>query len=746
MRLSLLLLLLVALTGIPQSAHAQQSPPLGTDFIFFGDGFNASIQRIGGGLNVVNDPDNPSNRLARFPGGGYANPAFLWDEAIGRSWVANRQRGDTLFFRIWVSPANAAGGNIAKLQLMLLDSQSLNNNGNPNDDDIPFRAVWPIPDTMMVGQWFNMAIPLPRHSTWAAQNAARDDLDVNGNPLPANQRLGRIEKNWYYQGGFNPDGNVFVENPFSPIWQEFDWSKVFSVGFFWDQPGGPAGPVLIDNMYLGTSKTDLSVISQPAAPYAGQISLSSTVPGEVNVSFAQGPSMGYRLYAASNAINATSIADPAQRLFVRSFPFGATDLNATIRVKRAHPALPNPTVHVGVTSISPFGLENTNPQTASIQVEAPSRGYAYTLSESQINTILNNLERGTFSTDGWNLPPAALHRFQKSGATTPFGTVTSTRDINASFAIAFGADPEDPRETIIFLYANVDDANLVFARDDGNGRPVNPEVFRYDNMWFAMGQYLVDPLVGSANDGLTAQDFQMQFVPLVNGAGALTRVFTQVQAGTFAPRPFTGLAAPVVRFKQTGGQRTGFELMTAFLASEWRDALDTSLGVFTRPAANTVAIHPAIFAYEDQYGDPEVFNWYETRSVGVTSERPNVSFFQPGWYEAPYMWEGIAFAGSGVITSTEGDAPIIAAGTVETYPNPASQSVRVRYAVAQAETVTLDVYNVMGQRVLQIEDNTWQPAGSHEVAVPVQGLAPGVYFVRLSTPSQSVVHRFTVVR
>lgn len=746
MRLSLLLLLLVGLIGLPQTASAQQSPPIGTDFIFFGDGFNASIPRVGGGLNIVNDPDNASNRLARFPGGGFANPAFLWDEAVGRSWADNRQRGDTLFFRIWVSPANASGGSVAKLQLMLLDSQSLNNNGNPNDDDIPFRAVWPIPDTMMVGQWFNMAIPLPRYTTYAAMNAARSDLDVNGNQLPANQRLSNIEKNWYYQGGYNPDGAVFVADPGSPIWQEFDWSKVFSVGFFWDQPGGPAGPVLIDNMYLGTSKTDLSVISQPAAPYAGQISLSNPRPGEVSVSFGAGANMGYHLYAATSALSQEAIADPAQRLFVRSFPFAAEDRTATIRVKRAHPALPNPTVHVGVTSISPFGLENTNPQTSSIQVDAPSRGYAYTLSASQINTILNNLERGTFSTEGWNIPDAAFQRFQKRGSETPFGTVTSARDVNARFAIAFGADPEDARETIVFLYADVDDANLVFARDDGNGRSVNPEVFRYDNLWFAMGQYLVDPLVGSANDGLTSGDFQMQFVPLVNNAGALTRVFTQVQAGTFAPRPFTGLAAPIVRFKESNGQRTGFELMTAFLASEWRDALDTSLPVFTRPANNGVAIHPAIFAYEDQWGDAEVFNWYETRSVGVTSERPNVSFFQPGWYEAPYMWEGIAFAGPGVVTSSEGDAPVISAGTLEAYPNPASQNVRVRYAVSQSESVTLDVYNVMGQRVLQVEEGTWQPTGSHEVTIPVHGLAPGVYFVRLSTPSQTVIHRFSVVR
>ncbi len=68
-------------------------------------------------------------------------------------------------------------------------------------------------------------------------------------------------------------------------------------------------------------------------------------------------------------------------------------------------------------------------------------------------------------------------------------------------------------------------------------------------------------------------------------------------------------------------------------------------------------------------------------------------------------------------------------------PNPFSTTTTIRYALPRPATVTLDVYNVIGQRVAVLESEQLQPAGWHTSTFDADGLASGVYFYRLRANS-----------
>jgi hypothetical protein len=64
------------------------------------------------------------------------------------------------------------------------------------------------------------------------------------------------------------------------------------------------------------------------------------------------------------------------------------------------------------------------------------------------------------------------------------------------------------------------------------------------------------------------------------------------------------------------------------------------------------------------------------------------------------------------------------------YPNPFNPSTTIRYALPVRSHVTLSVFNILGQQVAALGNET-QGAGYHEVRFDGSGLASGVYFYRL---------------
>jgi acetyl esterase/lipase len=66
----------------------------------------------------------------------------------------------------------------------------------------------------------------------------------------------------------------------------------------------------------------------------------------------------------------------------------------------------------------------------------------------------------------------------------------------------------------------------------------------------------------------------------------------------------------------------------------------------------------------------------------------------------------------------------------QNWPNPFNPTTSIRYGLPQTSSVTLTVYNTLGQQVVQLV-NEQQQAGYHDVVFRGDGLPSGVYFCRL---------------
>ncbi len=73
----------------------------------------------------------------------------------------------------------------------------------------------------------------------------------------------------------------------------------------------------------------------------------------------------------------------------------------------------------------------------------------------------------------------------------------------------------------------------------------------------------------------------------------------------------------------------------------------------------------------------------------------------------------------------------------QNYPNPFNPTTTIQYALPKRAKVTIDIYNILGQKVRRLVDET-QPAGTHTIVwdgknESNQAVSTGLYFYRVRT-------------
>jgi hypothetical protein len=80
------------------------------------------------------------------------------------------------------------------------------------------------------------------------------------------------------------------------------------------------------------------------------------------------------------------------------------------------------------------------------------------------------------------------------------------------------------------------------------------------------------------------------------------------------------------------------------------------------------------------------------------------------------------------------------------YPNPVSGTATIDFSLDRAENVSIHVYDVAGRRVATILDNQGRGAGPGSVSFDAGGMASGVYFLKMQTPTKNVSRKITVLK
>ncbi len=82
----------------------------------------------------------------------------------------------------------------------------------------------------------------------------------------------------------------------------------------------------------------------------------------------------------------------------------------------------------------------------------------------------------------------------------------------------------------------------------------------------------------------------------------------------------------------------------------------------------------------------------------------------------------------------------------QNYPNPFNPSTVIRFSLSESASVTLKVYNVIGQQVAVLVNGEFRNAGNHEVSFDASKLSNGVYIYRLETAGLTLTKKMTLLK
>ena len=109
------------------------------------------------------------------------------------------------------------------------------------------------------------------------------------------------------------------------------------------------------------------------------------------------------------------------------------------------------------------------------------------------------------------------------------------------------------------------------------------------------------------------------------------------------------------------------------------------------------------------------------------------------------VWSQAHMFNVGIINSNELLEEITEYQLSQNYPNPFNPSTQIQYALPEATEVTLEVFNSVGQKVMDLV-NGQKSAGLHTATFYASGLSSGVYLYKLTTPSFTETKKMLLIK
>ena len=138
------------------------------------------------------------------------------------------------------------------------------------------------------------------------------------------------------------------------------------------------------------------------------------------------------------------------------------------------------------------------------------------------------------------------------------------------------------------------------------------------------------------------------------------------------------------------------------------------------------------------------------REYIVNNLQPGVTYFwsvqaQDNSFAGGPFSQEIPFTTNGISTSLEEEGNGLTYELFQNYPNPFNPSTTLRFSIPEAADVQLDVYDILGRRVAQLVNGTYNP-GYHEIQWQADQYASGLYFAHIKANAFTKVVKMVLVK
>ncbi|PIQ62532.1 MAG: hypothetical protein COV99_06165 [Bacteroidetes bacterium CG12_big_fil_rev_8_21_14_0_65_60_17] len=195
------------------------------------------------------------------------------------------------------------------------------------------------------------------------------------------------------------------------------------------------------------------------------------------------------------------------------------------------------------------------------------------------------------------------------------------------------------------------------------------------------------------------------------------------------------------------------------------DVAESLEGMFVRVENVTVTATNAD-APSGPFGEFNVSNGTEDDALRVDDASSNVSYeggnpgtvFAEGetlafvqgtlWFSfSNFKLQPGSFDDIGEVTNVANEDDVLPRVTSlqQNYPNPFAGETEIRYEVATSGPVTLDVYDVLGRKVMTLVSEN-QTAGEHSARFQADGMAGGLYLYRLQSGEKTLTRTMMLVK
>jgi hypothetical protein len=763
------------------------APVMEEDFILFAaGGRHISIPSISQG-NIVEDASINFLPFLEFNYGNWTIGGFDWGNTGVN--VANRRAAqDSIFMRIWSSPNNRTdaretnGNNTAKI--IFLD---IGETGN-----LEFRTQMALPDEVHVGQWIDVAFPLPTFTTKTELDEAKASGALTGHAAL-----------WEYWGTYSPVREMVIDDVEDEDWREFNWERVRRIGIYWDQFRIPGAPIYIEHMYIGRRGVDLTVATQGPAAMGG---VTGTNLGETNV-LSWSPRddiFSYGIYYSGKPFS--SLDEPGVRLW-GVVPGSVTQVEHP--VFQPHPAISEMPYYYAVAPGNAWGVlsQDVSNSSVAIQAKGEPKGFIFQLTADEEIGVFNALDRGEFPGPS-SFPKGDFEpvRLRYPGEANDFWT--GPQDSQADVWMAYGT--ADGYRTLFFYGEVLDDDVLggpVGNEAGMSGTTIYPRCclgdfeattwvpgiddtqlewnfYLKDQLVIEFGGYITnDYVTGSTNHfrsrGATPEyllSFQPYFSSTATGnidinsnpSDMLVRLWITEQLGaSYVPSPGEiprdyrslyynskhPLTTPAVyeNMLDESGKRIGWRFFAAvdsqdlLVATEGGTPVDSEI---TLPGVDELAYLPITMQLWDKDGGVAPGNWWETATSIIQFPTKPWGFSAAVNSSNINGMGALAIAGRNVVTSIDeglAEAPR-QLELYQNYPNPFNPTTTIEFQLPEASFVTLSIYNSIGQRVAVLSNSEMMMPGRHSVQFNGRNLSSGVYFYRLDTGSRMLQRKMILIK